>query len=285
MTLIGQGVSSQVASGERLLRYPLSTPQPFLKPEERRMEDHKNVPWSNAEVQTFLQIIGDQKIQGELDGATRNVKVFSEVSALMATHGYQWSVMQCRSKLKKLKSDYRAVKDHNGRSGANRKDWKWFQQMDAIYGHRPASNGRENVLDTAMSVLEATENDSPSTDEASTPLEPPASPASYTEAAVSTPSGSQTPVRRPNTGKRKRTQTDLDICAHLLEMQAQDVRMHEQMHEQREEHIQLLLRDSREAREQEAELRRAELAENASFNRAFLGVFGELVKTLRDRHQ
>ncbi|XP_076843183.1 uncharacterized protein LOC143487845 [Brachyhypopomus gauderio] len=152
------------------------------------------------------------------------------------------------------------------------------------YGHRPASNGRENVLDTAMSVLEATENDSPSTDEASASLEPPASPVSsvsYTKPAVSTPAGSQTPVRQPNKGKRQRTQTDLDIGTHLLEMQAQDVRMHEQ----REEHIQLLLRDCREAREQEAELRRVELAENVSFNRAFLGVLGELVNTMRDRHQ
>ncbi|XP_076860740.1 uncharacterized protein LOC143513946 [Brachyhypopomus gauderio] len=140
------------------------------------------------------------------------------------------------------------------------------------------------VMSTAMSVLEATENDSPSTDEASASLEPPASPASsvsYTEPAVSTPARSQTPVRRPNTGKRKRTQTDLDIGAQLLEMQAQDVRMHEQ----HEEHIQLLLRDCRKAREQEAELRRAELAKNVSFNRAFLGVLGELVNTMRDRRQ
>ncbi|XP_076839157.1 uncharacterized protein LOC143484352 [Brachyhypopomus gauderio] len=149
---------------------------------------------------------------------------------------------------------------------------------------RPITTATNNVLDTAMSVLEATENDSPSTDEASTSLEPPASPASsvsYTEPAVSTPARSQTPVRRPYTGKRKRTQTYLDIGTYLLEMQAQDVRMHEQ----REEHIQLLLRDCREARQQEAELRRAELAETISFNRAFLGLLGELVNTMRDRRQ
>ena len=56
-------------------------------------------------------------------------------------------------KLKKLKSDYRAIKDHNGRSGSNRKTWKWFDQMDAIYGQRPASNGRECGVDSASTLL------------------------------------------------------------------------------------------------------------------------------------
>ncbi|KAI3357903.1 hypothetical protein L3Q82_016279, partial [Scortum barcoo] len=72
----------------------------------------------------------------------------------MATHGYNWTVRQCREKLKKLKSDYWTIKDHNGWSGSNRKEWKWFGQMDAIYGHRPASNGREIGVDSAMALLE-----------------------------------------------------------------------------------------------------------------------------------
>uniref|UniRef100_A0A3Q0RPA3 Myb/SANT-like DNA-binding domain-containing protein n=1 Tax=Amphilophus citrinellus TaxID=61819 RepID=A0A3Q0RPA3_AMPCI len=122
------------------------------------MEERKSLPWSNAEVQTFLCLVGDEKIQSELDGATRNERVYNEVSSLMAAHGYERTTQQCRQKLKKLKSDYRAIKDHNGRSGANRKDWKWFHQMDAIYGHRPASNGRESGLNSASSLLEATDN-------------------------------------------------------------------------------------------------------------------------------
>ena len=55
----------------------------------------------------------------------------------------------------KKKSDYRAIKDHNGRSGSDRKRWKWFDLMDGIYGHRPASNGREGAIDSATTVIEA----------------------------------------------------------------------------------------------------------------------------------
>uniref|UniRef100_A0A8C2H5W4 Myb/SANT-like DNA-binding domain-containing protein n=1 Tax=Cyprinus carpio TaxID=7962 RepID=A0A8C2H5W4_CYPCA len=99
--------------------------------------------WSVDEVQTFLSLVAEERIQRELDGATRNEKVFQEVAQLLAAHGYHRTYKQCRDKLKKLKSDYRAIKDHNSRSGANRRTWKWFDQMDAIYGSRPASNGRE----------------------------------------------------------------------------------------------------------------------------------------------
>ncbi|KAM9467837.1 uncharacterized protein Hap1MRO34_014553 [Clarias gariepinus] len=52
-----------------------------------------------------------------------------------------------------MKSDYRSIKDHNSRSGLNRRSRKWFDQMDAIYGGRPTSNGREGALDSAMPLL------------------------------------------------------------------------------------------------------------------------------------
>ncbi|CAL8326169.1 unnamed protein product [Boreogadus saida] len=55
--------------------------------------------------------LAEDKIQKELDGATRNEKVYKEVAKLMEDHGYYRSYVQCRDKLKKLKSDYKAIKD------------------------------------------------------------------------------------------------------------------------------------------------------------------------------
>lgn len=52
---------------------------------------------------------------------------------------------------------------------------------------------------------------------------------------------------------------------------------------QRDQHIQLLLSEAREARENEAALRREEIAQNAAFNRAFLGVLGQLVQAMGSR--
>lgn len=118
----------------------------------------RSTSWSVTEVQTFLCVVAEDRIQKELDGATRNEKVFQEVAQLMAAQGFHRSFQQCRDKLKKLKSDYRQVKDHNSRSGVNRKTWKWFDQMDGIYGHRPANQGKESGLDTATSLLAAIDN-------------------------------------------------------------------------------------------------------------------------------
>ncbi len=42
------------------------------------------VSWSVGEVQTFLSLIAEEQIQRELDGATRNEKGFSGVTAVEA---------------------------------------------------------------------------------------------------------------------------------------------------------------------------------------------------------
>ncbi|KAK0146676.1 Zinc finger and SCAN domain-containing protein 20 [Merluccius polli] len=77
----------------------------------------KTTPGRVEEVQTFLSLVAEERIQRELDGTTQNEKTYQEIAQLMATHGYHRTLQQCRDKLK-MKSDYRAIKDHNGRSGA-----------------------------------------------------------------------------------------------------------------------------------------------------------------------
>ena len=116
----------------------------------------KTTRWLIEEVQTFLCLVADERIQRQLDGATRKEKVYQEVSELLAAHGYQRTFQQCREKLKKLKSDYRSIKDLNNGSGSHRKSWKWFDQIDAIYGHKPASNGtgKEDGLHLSTDLLD-----------------------------------------------------------------------------------------------------------------------------------
>ncbi|XP_035250058.1 zinc finger and SCAN domain-containing protein 29-like [Anguilla anguilla] len=246
------------------------------------MATRKTTPWSVEEVQTFLGLVADERIQRELDGATRNEKVYQEVSELLAADGYQRTFQQCREKLKKLKSDYRSIKDHNGRSGSYRKSWKWFDQMDAIYGHRPVSNGREGGLDPATALLEPlTEDDDVSISEEGSmtlddaPLVPAAAPTRAASSANMTP-------QRVFTGKRKRQQEQEHMTV-LKEMQAADVEQQELTRAQRERHLQMALDDAVQARELEAALRREENAEAAAFNQAFLATLSQLVQALSGR--
>uniref|UniRef100_A0A3P8U1L7 Myb/SANT-like DNA-binding domain-containing protein n=1 Tax=Amphiprion percula TaxID=161767 RepID=A0A3P8U1L7_AMPPE len=101
----------------------------------------------DLEVETLLSLVADQRTQKELDGV---MKKYKEVSERMATHGYSRTMKQSWEKLKNIKSDYRSIKDHNGRTGSNWRCWMWFSQMDAIYGHRPVSNGRESGFAAAL---------------------------------------------------------------------------------------------------------------------------------------
>ncbi|XP_034718800.1 uncharacterized protein LOC117938369 isoform X4 [Etheostoma cragini] len=109
------------------------------------------LPWTVSEVQTFLSIMGEEEIQQELDSSARNKQVFQLVSQRMAAHGFHRTSEQCRIKSKKLRSDYRRIRD----SCVNRKRWRWFGTMDAIYGQRQANIGREGGIDSATAMLES----------------------------------------------------------------------------------------------------------------------------------
>ncbi|XP_064172727.1 zinc finger and SCAN domain-containing protein 29-like [Anguilla rostrata] len=257
------------------------------------MAARRNTPWSIEEVQTFLSLVADERIQRELEGPTRNDKVYKEVSELLAAQGYRKTPQQCREKLKKLKSYYRSVKDHNGRSGSYNKSWKWFGKMDAIYGHKPASNGREGSLDSPTPSLEPpmeddyvsiSEEGSVTPDEA--PLELAAASTPAPEAAPPTPAASSANMtpQRVFTGKRKRQrEREQEHVTVLREMLAADVEQQELTRAQRERHHQMALEDAVRAREQDAALRREENAQTAAFNQAFLSTLSQLVQALSDR--
>ncbi|KAL1005007.1 hypothetical protein UPYG_G00053320, partial [Umbra pygmaea] len=243
----------------------------------RLMATHKTMPWSTEEVQTFLCLVADERIQRDLALAIRNEKVYQEVSQLMGTHGFQRSCRQCREKLKKLKSDYRSIKDLKGQRGRNRKTWKWFDQMDAIYKHRPPNNGRTGGHDTATALEDdsISEESSPSSivqQQDDAPSRPVTAPV-----AASTPLPSSAPqIRR----KRKRQQEHIAV---LREMQKSDLEQQELNRAQRDRHLQMALEDAARARELEAALRREENATAAAFNEAFLGTLSQLVQAMNRR--
>ena len=90
----------------------------------------------------------------ELDGAVRNKVVFQEISRKLQNEGYSRDWEQCRTKIKNLKKEYRAVKDHNNETGRGRKTCKYFDELDEILGHRPASVPTI-LLDTGSSSQDA----------------------------------------------------------------------------------------------------------------------------------
>ena len=105
--------------------------------------------WSDNKV---LQLInfGREGVQdpAQLQRAKRNKHVNEKILKASATNGIRKSSDQCRARMNKPKLDYHNVKDKNSKIGRGRSIWRYFDALDAILGHRPATKPPV-LLDTA----------------------------------------------------------------------------------------------------------------------------------------
>ncbi|KAK1877415.1 Trihelix transcription factor GTL2 [Dissostichus eleginoides] len=65
------------------------------------------------------------------------------------------SARACRIKIKKLKQNYKKIKDYNNKSGNDRKTSKSYDRLDALLGHRPSFSGTASTVDSGTMVWEA----------------------------------------------------------------------------------------------------------------------------------
>eukprot|EP00118_Oscarella_pearsei_P005884 m.27022 g.27022 ORF g.27022 m.27022 type:complete len:249 (+) comp29659_c0_seq1:52-798(+) len=57
----------------------------------------------------------------------------------MTAEGYSRTGTQCKGKIKKLRADYRKIKDNNNETGRSRRSSKIFEAMNEILGCKPAT--------------------------------------------------------------------------------------------------------------------------------------------------
>ncbi|XP_055015552.1 zinc finger protein with KRAB and SCAN domains 2 isoform X2 [Boleophthalmus pectinirostris] len=114
------------AEGSSYSSLPLSGP--LLK---------NNDKWIDAEVQALLSVYATAKMKGDCEGHKKNSKIFERISEELENFGVHHTPKQCREKVKKLKQDYKKIKDYNNLSGAEIKTGKWYDILDNILGHRP----------------------------------------------------------------------------------------------------------------------------------------------------
>ena len=73
--------------------------------------------WSDKEMFKLIEIWGDATVQEQLEGCKKNHEVYEKIAKLMCEEGYDRTWIQCRDKIKKLKVDYRRVRDKNKQTG------------------------------------------------------------------------------------------------------------------------------------------------------------------------
>nr|XP_057906262.1 uncharacterized protein LOC131103761 [Doryrhamphus excisus] len=237
-------------------------------------EAHNSTPWTIREVQTFLGILAEDEVQRDLVGAVRNRKVFQLVSQRMAAEGFHRTCGQCQMKCKKLRCEYRKIKEQN-----RQKAWRWFDLVDAIYGRRPAIERRAGHMRTTTSLLEAmmesvVENlDSPcdnseqliSVGSGEILTSPSSSPCTTPDPAEPGPSTQCSPRLLHMPSRKRKALEEMSAAAQKME----------ELHEER---FHMYMEDARQARRQEAQLVRQKLNQSAAVNDAFFKVFHSEVK-------
>lgn len=69
--------------------------------------DSSKLPWSDRETEALLDIWGNEEIQKNLKGCTKNKHIFIQISEVMASQGYLRTPEQCQTRIKRLKANFR----------------------------------------------------------------------------------------------------------------------------------------------------------------------------------
>lgn len=116
--------------------------------------------WTDREVFRLIDCWSEEGIQEQLEGARRNKHVYDKLSRSLAEHDIEKTGEQCRTKVKKLRQEYKKIKDNHNLTGRGRIQWKFFEKLDKILGTRPAT--RPQVL---LETLDSQPQNDPSSDE------------------------------------------------------------------------------------------------------------------------
>ncbi|XP_041734426.1 uncharacterized protein LOC121568012 [Coregonus clupeaformis] len=105
-------------------------------PLEAEHNDESRAIWSPEEVHALLTLWADGSVQEQLLSAVRNKRVFTKLSSELAALGSTKTSKQCREKIKKLKQEYKKIKNHTSKNSSNISGRRWFAIMDAVLSQR-----------------------------------------------------------------------------------------------------------------------------------------------------
>jgi len=202
--------------------------------------------WSKEETSKLISIWSDDAVQAQLEGCRRNSEVYRKIAKELTEAGYTRTMEQCRDKMKKLRAEYKKIKDKRNETGQGRyPEWDYFDAMDDVMGHKPATQPPVivdscNYLDDQQSQWSPGMLDNPSTSSLSTTDDGGQSGSGGTEQSVEQRSNqsdrsSPAQVTSKSTKKRKRSKFDVagDLMDRLLGMQEKSEKMMVEMEEKR----------------------------------------------------
>lgn len=94
--------------------------------------------WTDSQVFKLIGVWGDEDIQEQLEGSKRNKHVYKSMAETLCVYGIEKTGEQCRTKVKKLRQEYKKIKDDHKETGNERKKWKFYDRINRILGNKPS---------------------------------------------------------------------------------------------------------------------------------------------------
>ena len=185
--------------------------------------------WSKEEIFKLISIWSEDNIQAQLEGCKRNREVYTKISRELSVAGYTRRYEQCWEKLKKLKAEYKRIRDKRQETGYP--EWDYYDAMNGVLGHKPSTQPAvvvdtledSQVQDTQVDddELQQTEIATPtSLDTSDTTVPSPAS-TDVTDASGEVATTSQGQKKgfdgADKVPSRKRKKSRLDVTGELLD--------------------------------------------------------------------
>ena len=93
------------------------------------------VNWTREEIFKTYQLVEQRRYSGAFGRMCRNSLVYRQIADNLCEAGYSRSLKQCRDKIKKLKGEYKKVRDKRETTSEGwYPEWEFFNALDNIFG-------------------------------------------------------------------------------------------------------------------------------------------------------
>ncbi|XP_050796294.1 zinc finger and SCAN domain-containing protein 29-like [Gopherus flavomarginatus] len=94
---------------------------------------------SNGKLLDFISVWSEEAVQSQLCSSCRNYDTYGQISRAMLERGHDQDAVQCRIKVKELRSAYCKAREGNRHSGAAPTTCHSYKELDAILGGDPTA--------------------------------------------------------------------------------------------------------------------------------------------------
>ncbi|KAF5301726.1 hypothetical protein FQR65_LT19199 [Abscondita terminalis] len=127
------------------------------------IQENENFKWPHAAILLLVEAYRNHERQ-MTTGKVSQKKVWEKIGALMREAGHIVTGIQCMTKFNGMKRTYKAISDHNSKSGNNPRSWPYYEIMQSLLGERPFMEPPSTASSSSTGTASSSSTDSESID-------------------------------------------------------------------------------------------------------------------------